>query len=173
MRERQRRRVGMLLAQEVEVTGNRQRRHDRENEDQADQQVERAAEADGDLGGVGLAKVGQPRAQADADPREPHAKDGHHPDVECDHHRAHPQHQVAQEDQPLGGEPARSPPRRQTCPRGSAPGATGRRPSTQKLRPSSESNGKINRLVNVERMRAVTERLRKLTRFRHEGLWTS
>ena len=49
---------------------------------------------------------------------------------------------------------------------------TGSRPSTQKLRPSSESSGKMNRLVKVERMRAVTERLRKLTRLRHEGLWT-
>ena len=86
------------------MTGNRERRHDRENEDQADQQVERAAEADGDLGGVGLPQVGQPRAQAHADPGEPHAEDGHHPDMERDHHGAHPQHEVAQKDEPLGGD---------------------------------------------------------------------
>ncbi len=50
---------------------------------------------------------------------------------------------------------------------------SGNRPSTQKLRPSSESRGKMNRLVNVERISAVTERFRKLTRFRHEGDWTA
>ena len=50
---------------------------------------------------------------------------------------------------------------------------SGRSPRTQKFRPSSESKGKINRLVNVERIRAVTLRFRKLTRFRQYGLWTS
>ena len=50
---------------------------------------------------------------------------------------------------------------------------SGRRPRTQKFRPSSESSGKMNRLVNVERIRAVTERLRKLIRFRQYGFWTS
>ena len=42
----------------------------------------------------------------------------------------------------------------------------GRSPRIQKFRPSSESNGKMNRLVNVDKMRAVTDRFRKLTRFR-------
>ena len=31
----------------------------------------------------------------------------------------------------------------------------------------------MNRLVKVERIRAVTERLRKLIRFRQYGFWTS
>ena len=42
----------------------------------------------------------------------------------------------------------------------------GKSPSTQKFRPSSDSSGKMKRLVKVERIRAVTDRLRKLTRFR-------
>ncbi len=50
---------------------------------------------------------------------------------------------------------------------------SGNRPSTQKFRPSSDSIGKMNRLVNVERIRAVTARFRKLTRFRKYGFWTS
>ena len=48
--------------------------------------------------------------------------------------------------------------------------ATGNKPSTQKLRPSSDKSGKMNRLVKVERISAVTEMLRKLTRLRHVGL---
>jgi hypothetical protein len=42
----------------------------------------------------------------------------------------------------------------------------GKSPRIQKFRPSSESKGKINRVVNVDRISAVTERFKKLTRFR-------
>ncbi len=96
------RRVGIFLAEKVKVTGNRQRHHDREDEHQADQQVERAAETDGDFRRVCLAQVGQPCPQADADPRETHAEHGHHADVKRDHDGAHPEHQIAQKHQSFG-----------------------------------------------------------------------
>ena len=78
--------------------------HDGADEDQAHQQVERPAEPGGDLGGVVFLEVGQPRPEADADPRQAEAEDRDHPHVEHDHRRAHPEHQVAEDDQELGGD---------------------------------------------------------------------
>ena len=53
---------------------------------------EATAEADGNLGWVGLAQVRQARAQSHADPGKPHAQDADHPDMKRDHHGAHSQH---------------------------------------------------------------------------------
>src|SRR4051794_19905078 len=57
VRERQPGGVGMLLAEEIEVAGDGQGRHDGEDEDQADQQVQGAAESHGDLRRVAFAEV--------------------------------------------------------------------------------------------------------------------
>ena len=95
--------LGMLLPREVKVTRQCQGRHDREDEYQADQQIERAPEAGGNLRRVGLSQVRQTRApRPTLMPERPRQSTAIIPTCRADHHGAHPQHQVAEHNQGLG-----------------------------------------------------------------------
>ena len=72
----------------------------------------------------------------------------------------HAEHQVAEDDQKLGRDQGDAHGEGELAPE-DRPGCSGSRPRIQKFLPLSESIGKMNRLVKVERIRAVTARLKK------------